>query len=159
MKRDGKPGRAWSKQPLPELEVQCFNGLDACRDAWESAGNPKAIQSALAHCTMDGGMPRWLASAVVRLLWNSRRYGRLLARHRSDLTDFDRYAAVLRFRKQGMTFEVAYQAAADVDSRRPVTPFAIEKSYKNVLRRLGAEPWRYAIHPSSSYPDDPPQQE
>ena len=68
MKRDGKPGRAWTKRgSLPAHRAPRLDTLEACREAWEER-NPQGLWWGIIHCSVDGGLPQWLAAALLTML-------------------------------------------------------------------------------------------
>ena len=150
MRRDGKPGRAWTKREgrLPEFETPRLTDLEACREAWE-AGNPEALRQGIKLCTAAGGVPSWLADALMTLLKLRPVQRRLWAPYQQDLTELLRFVAVRSARRRSLTWELAYKHASHELALTPAfgSPAAMKRSYRNVSRTAQAAPGRYAFAP------------
>jgi hypothetical protein len=145
-RRNGQPGRAWSKRDLPAYRARPLETLEACREAWE-ARNPEALRSGLRLCIHAGGLPAWLGEACLNLLKLRPVERRLWQPYRQDLIDFERFLAVRAGRRQGLTWRQATEAAAKESAPRPScgSPAAMKKSYHLVCRRARRAPGRYAL--------------
>lgn len=53
---------------LDELSRRRLDTLDDCRVAWERAASPAALCAAVVKAETDGGLPPWLADALLLLL-------------------------------------------------------------------------------------------
>ena len=148
-----RPGHAWRKKTSLTLnevfdQVPELLDLEACRAAWE-ARNPQGLWWGIVHCSVAGGLPKWLAGALLTMLKLRPVQRRYWARYQKDSTDLCRSVSVLGFRKRGLTWEAASEAAAKDLASTPArgSRDAIVKSYKRVARRLPVVPGRYALRP------------
>jgi hypothetical protein len=149
-KRDGRPGRAWTKKgsKLPAHQAPTLTDLEVCRAAWAS-GNPEALRTGIALCAIAGGLPPWLADALTTLLKQPAVDQRLWKPYEQDLIDFSRFAAVRTFRRRGLTWEAAFTAAAKDLEGTPAAggDEAMAASYKAVRLLAAESPARYALRP------------
>jgi hypothetical protein len=157
MRQDGRPGRAWQRRrrlwPPPDLTERPTDSeqlrslppeereLARFRRASDRAGRVDALADALELCLRSGRpAPTWLTSAILAVLRQS-------AIREHDAIDLMRAETVDEARDHGLTWERAYQFAADYlqPTEARGSPAAMKKSRQTVGRRARQEPGRYVL--------------
>jgi hypothetical protein len=149
MKRDGRPGRAWTKRgSLPMHWPPRLDTLEACREAWAER-NPEGLRWGIIHCSLDGGLPQWLAAALLTMLKLRPVQRRFWEPYKRRLTHYLRFAAVRNARKRGLTWEEAYAAASEALAQTDAFGSAatMKKSYRLVSRTGAARRGGYSLAP------------
>jgi hypothetical protein len=140
---------------LDQLRSRRLSTLAECQLAWERAGDPLAVCTAITKTDL----PEWLADALLALLFvgvlpKVSLLQKVWARRDQDSRDARRAWEVVKARAHpdhpgpdaAFTWEEAYQLGEYL-SRTPdssrITPAAAKKSYNLVSKRLEANPGRY----------------
>jgi hypothetical protein len=151
MRRDGHPGRAWTTKgkSLPEHQTPDLTDFEACREAWETARNPEGLWWGIVHCSASGGLPQWLAAALLTMLKLKPVQRRLWAPYQQRLVDFVRFAEVRAARARGLTWEAARDAASKACAQSPAagSAEAMKRSYRLVASTSAQRLGGYARRP------------
>ena len=130
--------------------------LNTCHAAWR-AGSTKAVADAVLWCNAHRRvMPEWLSSAVDKVITKRRTKAEaqgLDARAR----DFLRWQTVIKLREAGVSWQRAYEQAADqlANTAARGEPATVAESYKTVARDLRAgRTAKYAVATGQSIPSD-----